>query len=154
MFEISEIYEGKGQLCREILTSLPEWFGIPKAIDAYVGGVEEQPMLVCKKASSDVIIGFLSLRFHTKVAAEAYVLGVRREEHRQGCGRALFDAGAQLAKTRGALFLTVKTLAASHPDPHYQSTRKFYERIGFLPIEVFESLWGRENPCLLMLKPL
>jgi len=55
---------------------------------------------------------------------------------------------------RGIRFMTVKTLAASHPDPNYAKTRRFYEAIGFLPLEVLPTLWGCSNPCLLMLKPV
>jgi ribosomal protein S18 acetylase RimI-like enzyme len=154
MFETVETHEGKGLLCREVLKSLPEWFGIPEAIDAYVEGVEGQPMLVCKEASGGPVVGFLSLRFHTPVAAEAYVLGVRREWHRRGCGTMLFDAATRLARARGTRFLTVKTLAATNPDPNYRLTRQFYAKIGFLPLEVFPALWGTQNPCLLMIKPL
>lgn len=58
------------------------------------------------------------------------------------------DVGcAQLSRTDG---LTVKTLAPSHPDPHYAATRSFYEAMNFLPIELFPTLWGPANPCLLM----
>jgi hypothetical protein len=34
------------------------------------------------------------------------------------------------------------------------ATRAFYQAVGFLPIEEFPDLWGAENPCLLMLRPL
>jgi GNAT superfamily N-acetyltransferase len=128
MFDTVEISEGKGRICRDILISLPQWFGIPEAIDDYVRGVENQPMLVCRKASDGLIVGFLSLRFHTAVAAEVYVVGVRSECHRQGCGTMLFAAAVQVARSRGARFLTVKTIAAGNPSPHYALTRQFYER--------------------------
>jgi ribosomal protein S18 acetylase RimI-like enzyme len=154
MFETAETHESKGPLCREILESLPEWFGIPKAIDAYVDGVEGQPMLVCREVPDGAVVGFLSLRFHTSVAAEAYVLGVRRGWHRRGCGTMLFNAATHFARTRGTRFLTVKTLAATNPNPNYRLTRQFYEKIGFLPLEVFPALWGTQNPCLFMIKPL
>lgn len=51
-------------------------------------------------------------------------------------------------------FLTVKTLSDSHPNKHYEKTRYFYKAIGFYPIEEFKMLWGKTNPCLLMLKKL
>lgn len=58
------------------------------------------------------------------------------------------------ALRRGLRFLTVKTLASSHPDQNYAATRRFYEAIDFLPLEVLPTLWGTENPCLLMIRPL
>jgi ribosomal protein S18 acetylase RimI-like enzyme len=97
-------------------------------------------------------VGFLSVKAHTPVAAEAYVLGVERAWHRRGRGRALFGAAERVLAGQGVRFLTVKTLAASHPDPFYAATRRYYEAIGFEPIEVFPTLWSENNPCLLMLK--
>ena len=150
-FPISELREGKADVCRAILSSLPEWFGIPELVDAYVAAADALPMLVARMADGEVA-GFLALKFHTAVAAEAYVLGVRREWHRKGVGKALFAAAEEMAGLRGCRYLTVKTLAASHPDPNYRNTRLFYEALGFEPIEVFPDLWGAWNPCLLMLK--
>jgi GNAT superfamily N-acetyltransferase len=150
---IEVLNEKKSEVCREILESLPEWFGIPEAIDSYAKGVAELPMLAAKD-SQGLIIGFIALKPQTPSAVEAYVLGIRREWHRKGCGHLLFEAAEKIAIDLGAKFLTVKTLASSHPDPHYKATRMFYEAIGFVPIEVFPSIWSPENPCLLMAKTL
>jgi ribosomal protein S18 acetylase RimI-like enzyme len=151
---IAEIRAGKAALCREILEALPEWFGIPQAIAAFAQGVADQPMLACREGEDGPVLGFISLRFHTEVAAEAYVLGVRRAWHRRGIGRSLFAAAEALVRERGIRFLTVKTLAATRPDQNYGATRRFYEAIGFAPIEVFPELWNPNNPCLLMVKPV
>jgi ribosomal protein S18 acetylase RimI-like enzyme len=110
--------------------------------------------MLAAKTAGDQIIGFLALKFHTASAAEAYVLGVHPVWHRRGVGTKLFYAAFETARSRGARYLTVKTLAASHPDPHYRATRLFYEALGFEPIEVFPTLWDMRNPCLLMLKRL
>lgn len=150
---IEELNEQKSETCREILEALPEWFGIPAAIDAYAKGVAELPMLVAKDQSGRVI-GFIALKPQTRSAVEAYVLGIRREWHRKGYGRRLFEAAERVALKSEARFLTVKTVADTNPDPHYQATRLFYESIGFEPVEVFPTLWSPENPCLLMAKTL
>jgi GNAT superfamily N-acetyltransferase len=150
---IEELNEQKSETCRKILESLPEWFGIPEAIDAYAKGVADLPMLVAKDQSG-LVVGFIALKPQTSAAVEAYVLGIRREWHRQGCGHLLFEVAERMTRKLGAKFLTVKTLADSNPDPHYQATRRFYEAIGFDPIEVFPTLWSPENPCLLMVKKL
>jgi GNAT superfamily N-acetyltransferase len=150
---IEELNAQKSEICREILGALPEWFGIPEAIDAYAKGVADLPMLIAKNQSG-LVIGFISLKPQTSSAVEAYVLGVRREWHRKGIGRSLFEAAERMARKLGARFLTVKTLADTRPDPHYQATRLFYEAIGFEPIEVFPTLWSLKNPCLLMAKTL
>jgi len=46
--------------------------------------------------------------------------------------------------------LQVKTLDKSHPDKNYACTRKFYEAMGFRPLECIPELWGKDNPCLIM----
>ena len=99
-------------------------------------------------------VGFVSLKCHTEFSAELYVLGVKRSFHRQGIGRALVDAAVKFANTRGISFLTAKTLAPSNPNFAYAATRKFYEAVGFLPIEVFPFLWDAKNPCLMMIRSL
>lgn len=56
------------------------------------------------------------------------------------------------AKEKGYEFLQVKTLDESHPDVHYSGTRKFYLSVRFRPLECLPELWGKENPCLIMIK--
>ena len=147
------VLDRRGEICREILKSLPEWFGIPAAVDTFVAAADELPMLACFDPAEDVV-GFASIKTHTPVAAEVYVMGIKRAWHRRGIGRSLIEAAAQLAGSQGARFLTVKTLSPANHDPNYAATRRFYEAVGFLPIEEFPTLWGAENPCLLMLRPL
>jgi ribosomal protein S18 acetylase RimI-like enzyme len=147
------VFDARGAICREVLESLPEWFGIPASIDAYVSAADGLPMLAYFEPAGDVV-GFVSVKTHTPAAAEVYVMGVKRAWHRRGIGRALIEAAARLAHCRGAQFLTVKTLSPSNPDPNYAATRLFYEALGFLPIEEFPTLWNADNPCQLMLRPL
>lgn len=152
VIEIVEIREGKAKLCQEILDDLPEWFGIADAKAAYIAASEELPMLAGHIDGQAV--AFVSLKRHTDFAEELYILGVKRRFHRRKIGSTLIDAAARFARQRGLRFLTVKTLASDKPDPYYEGTRRFYEASGFLPIEVFPTLWDADNPCLLMLKPL
>jgi ribosomal protein S18 acetylase RimI-like enzyme len=144
---------GRGHICREVLESLPEWFGIPASIENYVATADELPMLACFDPAGNVM-GFVSVKTHTPFAAEVYVMGVKRPWHRRGIGRALIEAVAELAISQGVRFLTVKTLSASNDDPNYARTRLFYEAVGFLPIEEFPTLWGPENPCVFMIRPI
>ncbi len=92
--------------------------------------------------------------FGIPTAAEVYVMGVKRPWHRRGIGRALIEGVVQLAMSQGIQFLTVKTLSPLNDDPNYARTRLFYEAVGFLPIEEFPTLWGPENPCIFMLRPI
>jgi GNAT superfamily N-acetyltransferase len=110
-------------------------------------------MLACFEPAGDVV-GFVSVKPHTAVAPEVHVMGIKGAWHRRGIGRNLIEAAAQLVASRRAQFLTVKTLSPSNDDPNYAATRLFYEAVGFLPIEEFPTLWGADNPCLFMLRPL
>lgn len=150
---IESVPAGKGYICREVLTDLPAWFGIPEAVEAYVDASVEMPMVICL-APDGSPIGFASLKIQTSFAVEIHVMGIKHAWHRRGIGRALIDEAGQLAIGRGAQFLTVKTIAPSKSDPNYAATRKFYEAVGFMPVEEFPTLWGKDNPCLLMLLPL
>ena len=147
---VREIQTGRESICRDILDDLPDWFGIPEAVDRYVRGAGELPML--GYVSDGAIVGFLSLKLHTAFAAEAYVLGVKRAWHRRGIGRRLFCHAEQFLRGQGVAYLTVKTVAATSPSEPYAATRRFYESIGFLAVEVFPTLWGPSNPCLFMIK--
>lgn len=49
-------------------------------------------------------------------------------------------------------YLTVKTLSDLRADENYEKTKQFYLAMGFSPVEVFKTLWGEHNPCLLMIK--
>ena len=147
------VLTGRGDICREVLESLPEWFGIPASVEGYVAAADELPMLACFDPAGD-LVGFVSVKTQTAFAAEVYVMGVKRSWHRRGIGRALIEAAMELAISQGVRFLTVKTLSASNDDPNYARTRLFYEAVGFLPIEEFPTLWGPENPCLFMLQPI
>lgn len=152
MLTIAEYHDGKEALCRDVLDDLPEWFGLPEAKASYVAAAAGLPMLA--GLVDGRAVGFVSLKPQTEIAVELYVLGVRRAYHRRGIGRALIESAARWASLQGRHFLTVKTLAASQPDPNYAATRCFYEALGFLPLEVFPTLWDVDNPCLLMVKPL
>lgn len=79
-------------------------------------------------------------------------MGVLAKSHNQGIGSALVKRVLQWAKEKGYEFLQVKTLDESHPDVCYAKTRKFYESVGFKPLECLPELWGRENPCLIMIQ--
>lgn len=153
MVTIELLERGRGEIARAVLAALPDWFGRPASVDAYVAAADHLPMLVAR-GPDGAVVGFLSLKEHSAVAAEAYVLGVMPEWHRRGVGRALFDRAVSHLAARGFRYLTVKTLAADHPDPHYAMTRRFYEAIGFEPLEVFPTLWDPDTPCLLMVMPL
>ena len=142
----------RSPLCRAVLEALPAWFGIPESREAYIAEVAALAMVAAYDGAKPV--GFATLRPQTPATAELHLIAVLERHHRHGIGAQLLRRIEALAQQQGARFLTVKTLAPSNPDPGYAATRAFYERQGFLPVEVFPLLWGPENPCLLMIKAL
>jgi ribosomal protein S18 acetylase RimI-like enzyme len=98
-------------------------------------------------------IGFLAIKQHNEFAAEIYVMAVHPQFHHRGVGRKLVEAAENELRELGVEYLQVKTLGSSSPDPNYRQTRKFYESVGFKPLEEFLNLW-EGNPCLQMVKKL
>jgi GNAT superfamily N-acetyltransferase len=140
--------EERSALCRRVLEALPDWFGLPDAVERYVLEVAALPVLAVEDA------GFLALKVHTESAAEIYVMGVLPERHGTGIGTALVEHAEELLHGTGVEYLQVQTLGPSHPDEHYARTRRFYEARGFRPLEELTGIWGEENPCLIMVKRL
>ncbi len=99
-------------------------------------------------------MGFVALKAHNDFTAELYVLGVKRAWHGKGIGTELIEAAIRSASQKGLRFLTVKTIAATSSDPNYAITRRFYERNGFVPLEIFPTLWSPSNPCLFMARAI
>ena len=73
-------------------------------------------------------------------------MGVLREYHRRGLGRALFEAARKAAVEKGYSFMQVKTVKMGVYED-YDVTNRFYLSLGFKEFEVIEALWGEENPC-------
>ncbi len=144
--------DNKSEICEKILRSLPMWFGIESAIIEYIQDVETRPMIVAEVDSEN--IGFLSLTFHNKWTAEIHVMGVLPQNHRKKVGTNLVAFAKSYLLDHGFQYLTVKTLSESRPNEEYDRTRNFYYSVGFVPVEEFKTLWGEDNPCLLMIMDL
>jgi GNAT superfamily N-acetyltransferase len=156
---------GQGAAAERILRALPGWFGIEAALQGYVRAADELDTFVAmvarpacggrpREVRPDEVIGFLTLRETSPDALELHVMGVLPSWHRRGAGRALVERAASYARAEGYSLLHVKTLAPSDPDPGYAATRAFYASTGFRPLEVLPQVWGPENPCLLLVRPL
>ena len=142
----------KSEICDTVLRALPDWFGIESSIQEYVHDV--QPMLFWAAMHGDKPVGFVALKVHTGFAAELFVIGILEACHRQGIGRRLVEQCAQACRARGLIYLTVKTLDESAHNEEYDRTRAFYRAMGFVPLEVFPTLWDPHNPCLQMIMAL
>lgn len=134
----------KESITRMILESLPEWFGIPEAREAYIAESKGNPFFCALDGETPV--GFLYLKETGRHTVELAVMGVRKEWHRRGVGGALFDAAKQEAKKRGYSFIQVKTVQMGKY-AEYDATNRFYLSLGFQELEVFPTLWDARNPC-------
>ena len=152
MTNIVRINNDKGAVCRSILEELPEWFGIESARENYIRAVANQ--VVFAFISDNQPIGLIGLKIHNQFNIEICVMGVLPAWHRQGIGRQLVDRAKKHAQQHAIQFLTVKTLSNQSSDENYAKTRLFYKSCGFEPFEEFPDLWGKENPCLMMIKPI
>lgn len=144
---------GLGSECREVLASVPTWFGIPESNEEYIEFVDANPTWAAVAPNGSVIGLLAPLRHAPSMSMEIYLLAVRPEWHRHGVGRALVESFEQAARAEGMPLVQVKTLGPSHPDEGYGLTRQFYAAMGYQALEEFHDLWPG-TPALLMVKPL
>ncbi|WP_055668682.1 GNAT family N-acetyltransferase [Desnuesiella massiliensis] len=144
--------EEKSEITNYILRRLPEWFGIESAIVDYVKGVMNTDFYAAYDGSEP--IGFISTKLNNKYTAEIYVIGILKEYHNNGIGKKLLEMSQESLIKEKVKFLMVKTLGESHADKNYRKTREFYNKTGFYPLEEIKEIWGKENPCLIMVKNL
>jgi GNAT superfamily N-acetyltransferase len=143
---------GCGDVCRAILSELPEWFGIPEANAGYANDAETLPTWLALLDGAPA--GLLIAKTRFPESAEIWLTATRRALRRHGIGRALVAAAEHEARAAGAQYFSVKTLGPSEVYAPYEETRAFYRAVGFAPLEEFKTLWGPENPALLMVKAL
>ena len=134
----------KLSISREILEDLPEWFGIDSAREEYIRESTGKPFFCAY--DEDKPIGFLYLKQTGKETVELAVMGVVKEHHRKGMGRALFDEARLEAARLGYSFIQVKTVQMGRYK-EYDETNLFYLSLGFKELEVFPTLWDEWNPC-------
>jgi ribosomal protein S18 acetylase RimI-like enzyme len=136
--------------CEAVLRSLPDWFGIEEAIVRYVHHIESLDGYVAEVDGQ--VVGLIGLLRHNPQSVEIEVLAVRPEHRGKGIGRALVREVENSLKGLERVVLHTKTLGPSEPDIFYAETRAFWLATGFIPLEE-NLLWGKENPCLMLVKP-
>jgi GNAT superfamily N-acetyltransferase len=138
-------------ITKALLEQLPAWFGVPESNAEYVNAARGLNGLVARVGEESV--GVLLLKRHFPEAAEIHLMAVRPDLHRRGIGRAMVNQLVTDLRRDGCEVLQVKTLGSSNPDPGYAATRRFYQAVGFRPLEELQGFWG-SNPCLLMVRTL
>ncbi len=141
----------KERIAREILSALPDWFGIPESTRAYIEASRELPFWAAFEDGKAV--GFLTLQETGPKTVEICVMGVLPEYHRRGIGADLWGAAKAYAKAQGYLYAQVKTVAVGRY-PEYDRTNAFYRAMGFEELECFPTLWDARNPCQVLVQYL
>jgi ribosomal protein S18 acetylase RimI-like enzyme len=137
--------------CAAVFASIPEWFGIRSATDAYLAELPRLPTWVAELDGS--VAGFVSVVRPQPRAFEMHVLAVARAWHGRGIGRALAELSERFARASDGRLMQVKTLGPSQADAAYDKTRAFYQRLGYEPLLETDRLWDGA-PTLLLVKPL
>ena len=81
-------------------------------------------------------------------------MAVRADACGKRIGSKLLAHSEHWLRQRNVRFLQVKTVAATSKSVEYAETRKFYEAMGFAPVEIFAELWDPWNPALQCIKSL
>lgn len=134
----------KEEIASEILSKLPDWFGLPESTAEYVKCSRDMPFWA--DIEDEQVRGFITLKETSPYTAEIYVMGVLKEFHRNKIGNKLFKTCYSYAKEQGYLYMQVKTVKEGCYD-EYDRTIAFYKSLGFKEFECFPTLWDEWNPC-------
>lgn len=99
-------------------------------------------------------MGFISIQLNDKSTAEINVMGILEEYQSIGIGKKLLHYSEAHLKKKKRESIFVKTLSSKKRNPFYAKTRTFYIHNGFYPIKETTKVWGKENPCLILVKRL
>ena len=141
----------KRTIARRILENLRDWFEVDESREQYIRDCSDW-MFFAARENGDYV-GFLCLKETGRQTVELAVMGVLREHHRNGLGRALFAEAQKTAAREGYSFMQVKTVKMGVYED-YDITNRFYQSLGFAELEVIEELWGKENPCQIYIMSL
>lgn len=97
--------EDKKRISRAVLSSLPEWFGIPESTEEYISVSAGLPFWTVYADGEPA--GFLALRETGPAAVEIFVMAVRKEYHRLGLGRALWLECLKYAQKQGYQYMRI-----------------------------------------------
>ena len=97
--------EDKKRISRAVLSSLPEWFGIPESAEEYIAVSAGLPFWTVYADGEPA--GFLALRETGPAAVEIFVMAVRKEYHRLGLGRTLWLECLKYAQKQGYQYMRI-----------------------------------------------
>lgn len=134
----------------EIAKSLPDFFN-EQGLDMIKNEIPTHS--VWGAYNGDRLVGCVSYKKLNDFSIDMTWLFVVPEFHGKNIGTQLVLQS--LEKEKGDFKVCqVKTLAETVEDEGYARTRKFYQKVGFVPIQIIHPYpgWGEENPCQIMVK--
>lgn len=117
--------------------------------------IEAGALYVARESGS--VLAFAVVRQCRPQVAEILWMAVDRGRRAQGIGTELLCRMAADLCAAGTSLLVAKSLAPTSPDSPYVATRRFYDRAGFLLVDIVDPYPGwmnPGNPCALYAKPL
>jgi ribosomal protein S18 acetylase RimI-like enzyme len=103
--------------------------------------------------SNNEMIGFLCYRELNPEAIEVAWMAVLPVYQGKGVGtKLLMDSLKDFGNNYKVC--EVKTLSETRPDTGYERTRRFYKKLGFIPLETIHPYpgWSKGNPCQIFVK--
>lgn len=143
--------KGKKEIARDILFDLAEWFENETAIENYIEKSSKMPFI--GGFIGDKPVAFIVLNRTSDETCEIFVMGVKKDFHRLGIGKLIYEQFEQLARNLGFSYVQVKTVASGYYK-EYDLTNKFYQAMGFAKLEILKDLWDEANPCQIYIKYL
>lgn len=145
---IRKATEGDFERCVEIARGLTDWFD-----DHDIGDVEKAiynlPMYVYEDG---LVQGFMCIKDKSDKVVEIEFIAVDKDSRHKGIGSKLLEfLENELAPNK---IIEVKTLDESKDYPPYAETRLFYEKHGFVKIEMINPFpgWSGDSPCAIYIK--
>ncbi|MBP5695882.1 MAG: GNAT family N-acetyltransferase [Treponema sp.] len=136
--------EEKSKVARAVLESLTEWFEVEENREQYIKDCKD--WITVASYDDEKPLGFLCLKETGRETVELAVMGVAKDFHRKGIGKALFLRARDIAVEKGYSFMQVKTVKMGVYED-YDRTNLFYKSLGFKEFEVMPLLWDEANPC-------
>ena len=141
----------KRNIARKVLDALDEWFEVEESREKFIAESAGQTFIAAEENGE--YVGFLCLKQTGNATVELAVMGVLKEYHRRGIGKALFEEAVKTAKADGYSFMQVKTVRMGMYED-YDRTNLFYISCGFKELEVINEIWGDDNPCQIYIMSL
>jgi ribosomal protein S18 acetylase RimI-like enzyme len=136
--------------CLAIARKLPEYFN-DTGMEMMRHDLREHELSMA--VDRDQMIGFISVQVKNSQVAEISWIAVLPERQQEGVGTQLIQHTLEELKKRGIRLLEVKTLAPTVEYEPYERTRRFYERRGFVLLDIIDPYpgWEPGNPCAIYL---